>query len=45
VEWTLLVQVMVRLRYVVSTIQGKELLKDIRNCHILKTSLALYREE
>jgi hypothetical protein len=36
---------MVQWRDAASTTQGEEFLKDIRNCHILKTSLALYREE
>jgi len=40
-----LAQVMVQWRDVASTTQEEELLKDIRNCHILKTRLALYREE
>ena len=44
-ERILLAQVMVQWRAVSSTTEGEELLKDIRNCHILKTNLALYREE
>jgi hypothetical protein len=39
VEWTVLAKVMVQWRAIART-RGEDLLKDMRNCHILRRTLA-----